>query len=60
MADPLKLDRLPLGFRLRHVLRGHGAVIACTAWSPDGQMLAAGSDDTIALWDARRGCTSEL
>jgi GTPase SAR1 family protein len=49
-------DDFPPGLRLRHLLRGHSAVIGRLSWSPNGQVLASSSDDrTIRLWDARTG-----
>jgi WD40 repeat protein len=38
------------GERLR-TLEGHNGSVRSVAWSPDGQMLASGSDDgTVILW----------
>src|SRR5271163_1701121 len=35
-----------------HILKGHTAAVRCLAYSPDGRMLASGSDDhLIKLWD---------
>lgn len=39
-----------------HLLRGHLADVTALAWSPDGGILATGSDDcTVILWDAISG-----
>src|SRR6266480_3269294 len=47
---------LPSGITLRHVLEGHSGEIRQIAWSPDGRILASGSNDnTIRLWDAQTG-----
>src|SRR5436305_13236043 len=47
---------IPPGFTLRHTLRGHSRDIYRIAWSPDGSMLASGSEDkTIRLWDGQTG-----
>ena len=47
---------IPRGVKLRHKLRGHTDRISQIAWSPDGRMLASGSDDTtIRLWDTETG-----
>ncbi len=38
------------------ILRGHMGPVRCLAYSPDGRMLASGSDDqTIKLWHLDRG-----
>ena len=36
--------------------RGHSDYVRAVSWSPDGTMLASGSDDkTIILWDVQSG-----
>lgn len=37
-------------------LAGHTAPLRCTTWSPDGNLIATGAQDSSAiLWDARNG-----
>ncbi len=39
--------------------RGHSGYVRAVSWSPDGTMLASGSDDkTIKLWDVQSGKVS--
>lgn len=46
----------PLGFKLRHTLRGHRNTVYALAWSPDGKMLASPSGDRlIHIWDTESG-----
>jgi WD40 repeat protein len=38
------------------VLRGHSGNFLCTTYSPDGQQIATGSEDsTVCVWDAENG-----
>jgi WD40 repeat protein len=42
--------------KLRHSFTGHSDWVSSVAFSPDGQILASGSEDnTIKLWDVNRG-----
>jgi WD40 repeat protein len=36
-------------------LEGHSDVVDSVAFSPDGQLLASGSDETVKLWDPATG-----
>src|SRR5207248_293733 len=39
-----------------HTLKGHTGEIWSVAWSPNGKLLASGSDDkTVKVWDADKG-----
>src|SRR6266702_2319742 len=52
----LEQEPPPSGFKLQHTLRGHTEEIRQIAWSPDGRLLASGSNDqTVRLWDVATG-----
>jgi WD40 repeat protein len=40
--------------QLLRTLEGHSNIVFCVVWSPDGQILASGSEDnTIRVWDVQ-------
>ena len=53
--NPVYLISLPEG-RIRDVLKGHLAPVFSLAFSPDGKLVASGSDNgTIMIWDVASG-----
>jgi WD40 repeat protein/class 3 adenylate cyclase len=56
LADNEVRKKLPQGVKLLRTLRGHSDMISRVAWSPDGKLLATGSQDkTIRLWKSDTG-----
>eukprot|EP00955_Chlamydomonas_euryale_P045443 353152-Chlamydomonas_euryale.AAC.10 len=42
-------------------LEGHSCTLSMAAWSPDGSLLASGSDDAILkIWDLSRSCSQPV
>ena len=56
-VNPISIiANLPIGFFLETTLTGHSKSVISVAYSPDGQTLASGSDDTtIKLWNVKTG-----
>jgi WD40 repeat protein len=41
--------------RLLHTLSGHSSTVYSVAFSPDGRLLASGSDDNVKIWEVASG-----
>ena len=51
----------PSGFKLRRTFKSHAGWIGRIAWSPDGRLLASGSDDrTICIWSLAEGALVKM
>lgn len=51
-----RIAKWPSGFKLRRTFKSHAGWIGRIAWSPDGRLLASGSDDrTICIWNPSDG-----
>src|SRR5215213_5747769 len=51
----------PSGFKLRRTFKSHAGWIGRIAWSPDGRLLASGSDDrTICIWNLAEGALVKM
>ncbi len=51
----------PSGFKLRRTFKNHAGWIGRIAWSPDGRLLASGSDDrTICVWSLSEGALAKV
>jgi WD40 repeat protein len=56
MVDNNTQNTVPPGITLRHPLQGHTGVIRWVSWSPDGLLIASGSEDhSIRIWEAQTG-----
>jgi small GTP-binding protein len=51
----------PSGLKLRRTFKNHAGWIGRIDWSPDGRLLASGSDDrTICIWNLSEGALAKV
>ena len=55
MNEPLNLQDSLSGITLTRVLKGVPEQVNRVTWSPNGQLLAFGDDETVYLWDPNGG-----
>jgi ribosome assembly protein 4 len=54
---PEAMFRIKPVTRASSTLEGHSEAVLCTAFSPNGQLLASGSGDaTVRMWDLNTEC----
>ena len=51
----LKTPAIMMGGRQVHTLTGHSYSVRSVAFSPNGNRVASGSDDSLVIWDTKTG-----